>query len=204
MSGLFARGAAGVEDVADGVADDVEGEDGEENEEAGGEHEGAFDDVADVLGFFEHVAPAGVGGLDAEAEETQAGFGEDVAGDAEGNGDEDEAGELGEDVAGNDGEGAEANGLAGFDEFVFLDGENHAANDSGETSPTHEGENQGDHGKAGGAGESGGEDDGKADQEIEAGDGHHDFGKAHHDVIDPATEVARDAAIDHAEGEDDE
>src|SRR5215208_3600169 len=95
--------ALDVEGVAEAVAEEVGGEDGEADRGAGGEPEpGLGGEGGGVAGLVEDGPPAGGGLGDAESEERQTGFGEDGAGDAEGTGDGERADDVGGDVAVHD------------------------------------------------------------------------------------------------------
>ena len=74
MLEAFADAGAGVEVVAEAVADEIEGEDAESEGDGGEEHQvRGFEHVG--AGVVEHGSPGGSGGLDAEAEEAEGGFG---------------------------------------------------------------------------------------------------------------------------------
>lgn len=88
------------------------------------------DEDGGVVAGGEHVAPGGIGFLNAKADETEDGFGDDEAGDGEGGGNDDVGGGLRQDVAEDDVERSPAHGLRGLDEGSFFEGEDFASNDS--------------------------------------------------------------------------
>ena len=81
--------ALGVNGVAEAVAEEVEGEDGDEDGAAGGEEPWKIAEIFGVLGGVEHDAPTGVGFLDADVEKAEDDFAQDVIGNAERGGDDD-------------------------------------------------------------------------------------------------------------------
>src|SRR4026208_1555852 len=85
----FASGLeAGFREVAEGIVQEVDAEDGEEEGGAGEEGDpGGGDEEGLALG--EHAAPGDRGGRGAQAEEGEAGFGDHVAADADGGGHDD-------------------------------------------------------------------------------------------------------------------
>ena len=65
-----------IDGVAEAVADEIEGDDGEENENAGPEDPGMLIELDDVHGLVEHISPGGGGFHDAQAEDGKGGFAE--------------------------------------------------------------------------------------------------------------------------------
>src|SRR4029453_5593108 len=76
-----------VQRVAQTVAEQVEGQDGDEDRHAGPEHEVRQRVVPDRFG--QHAAPGGGGGTDTDAEERERGLEQDVRGDQQGRVDQD-------------------------------------------------------------------------------------------------------------------
>src|SRR4051794_5401354 len=90
-------GGARAKRVLEPVADQVEGEDGQEQRDAREGHvpPGGVEDVA---GVGDHLAPARVGRLDADPEERERGLVEDVLRDQDGSVDDDRGHEVGQDL----------------------------------------------------------------------------------------------------------
>jgi hypothetical protein len=93
-------------------------------------------------GVVEHGSPGGGGGLDAEAQEAEGGFGEDGCGHADGGLDEQGLEDVGEDVAEHEVEVGGAHGAGGLDVFALLDGEDLGADEAGVVDPAGEGERE--------------------------------------------------------------
>ena len=111
---------AGVEPVAPGVAEEIEGEDGEENGKSGkDDHVRGVEEVA--AGVVEHGAPAGKRSEDAETEKAEGGFGKDGSGHADGGLDENGLKNIGQEMAEEDARGGRPKGFCGQDEFEFFD-----------------------------------------------------------------------------------
>ncbi len=132
---------AGVEEVAEAVADEVEGEYAEGEGEGGEEHEvGGLEEVG--AGVVEHGTPGGGGGLDAEAEKAEGGFGKDGGSHADGGLDDEGLDNVGEDMAEHEVEVSGTEGAGGLDELALLDGEYLGADEAGVVDPTGEGEGE--------------------------------------------------------------
>ena len=113
-------GGSRVQVIAEGVADEVEGEDGEHDGECGeDDHVGRVEEVG--AGVVEHGAPAGGRGGDAEAEEAERGLCEDGSGHPYGGLHDERLQDVGQDVAREDAGVGGAESSGGFDEFAFAD-----------------------------------------------------------------------------------
>ena len=184
-----------VEGVADAVAEEHEGEDEEHDGQAGEEGEvGAVEEDVAVV-FFDHGAPGGHGGLDADAEEAEAGFEEDGAGEVGGGHDDDGAGDVGQYVAEDGAEGAEAEGAGGFDVFFFFDAEHLSAHHAGDVDPHGEAHGDEDLPEAFAEGE------GDGDDEEDGGDGPDDVDEPGDEVVDPSAVVGGEGAEGDADEE---
>ncbi len=184
-----------VEEVAQAVAEEVEGEDaaghgqGREKDEVG-----RFEEVG--AGGVEHGAPGGGGGLDAEAEEAEGGFGEDGGGHADGGLDENGLQGVGQDGAREQAEvrGAERTGY--LDEFSLADLRDLGADEAGVADPGRQGERE-DEVRHGGA-EKGDDGDGEQD----AGQGEKGIAEIDgENGVKPAAVKAGEGAEDQTQGE---
>lgn len=118
---LFTTHCSRVQVVAEGIADEVEGEDSQHDGEGGeDDHVGRVEEVG--AGVVEHGAPACGWSGDAEAEEAESGFSEDGSGHADGALHDQRLQDVGEDVAGEDAKVGCAEGSGGFDELALADG----------------------------------------------------------------------------------
>ena len=155
---------AGVEEVAEAVADEVEGEDAEGEGEGGEEHEvGGFEEVG--AGVVEHGSPGWGGGLDAESEEAEGGFGEDGCGHTDGCLDEKGLEDVGKDVAEHEVEVGCAEGAGGLDILALFDAEDLSSDEAGVVDPTGESEGEDE------VGERGAEEGDDGDGEKDSGEG---------------------------------
>ena len=149
-------------------------------------------------GVVEHGSPTGCGGGDAEAEEGQRGFSEDDAGHADGGLNHDGLDDVGEDVAEEDAEWACAQCSGGVDVFTVADGHDLGADEARIAGPSTDGEGEDE------VGEAWAEEGGEGDGEEDAGEGEEGVhGEGGEDGVDPAAEVACEAANGEAEGEGD-
>ena len=101
-------------------------------------------------------------------------------------------------MAPHDGHGTEAGGDGRFDELLVLQRQCLAAHDARHVHPGDQAdadEQQFDVATEG---------DQQQDQEEHIGNGHHDVDEAHHQVVQPATEVAGDGAVQRADDDGDE
>src|SRR5215203_1288974 len=91
---------AGVDDGLNGEGEEGEGQGGEDDQDAGGDHPPPVADVegAGLKAGLEELAPGGDAGI-AEAEEAEASFGQDGTGGGEDHLGDDKRRNLGEDVA---------------------------------------------------------------------------------------------------------
>ena len=173
-------------------------------------------DGVNCLGAIgEETSPAGLGGLDPEAEEAEETFVEDHGRDGEGEVDDDDSGEIGEEMTDENLGMALAERAGGDDELKIFQAEDLAANDSGHGEPFDEteGENENDNFRV--ADESGvtvgvqpvfeavieggsGEDD-----DNEPWDGVENFDEPHHQGIGGATDVTGNEAVGGADDEAD-
>ena len=127
----------GIESVAEAVAEEVKGEQGERHKE-GGENEEppvGFHRVDRLRTFGEEGAPTGLGCLDAEAKEGEKRFVENDGRDGKGDVNQDHTEEIRQDVAGGDAEWGLAESPGGEDEGLGLDREHLAPNDAGHGEP---------------------------------------------------------------------
>ena len=172
-----------VEGVADAVAKEHECKDQEHDGCTGQEGKvGAVEqDIAVVL--FDHGTPRGHGGLHTDAKEAEAGLEEDGAGEVGGGYDNDGTRYVGQDVAEDGAEGADAEGACGFDVFFLLDAVDLSAHHAGDVDP---------HGEADGdehLPESLAQSKGDGDDQQHGGDGPHDIDEPGDEVVDPSAIV---------------
>ena len=162
------RSCFDVEGVADAVAKEHECQYEEHDDRAGQEGKvGTVEqDVAVVL--FDHGAPRGQGGLHTDAEEAEAGLEEDGAGEVGGGYDDDGTRYVGQYVAEDGAEGADAEGAGGLDVFFLLDAVDLSAHYTGDVDP--HGETDGDEHLP----ESFAQRKGDGDDQQHRGDGPHD------------------------------
>ena len=192
-TGFDAR--AGVEVVAEGVADEVEtqycqhdGERGKQYKVRGVEQVGAA--------VVEHGSPTGGGGRDAESEKTHGGLGEDGSGHADRGLNDDRLNDVGKNVADDDAQIAGAEGAGGFDEFAFAGGEDLSADEAGIAHPTAERKREHEIKDSGAA---------EGDERNRQQDSRERKKRVHQDNIDEAVDgssvVSSDGADDESEGE---
>jgi hypothetical protein len=132
---------AGVEEVAEAVAYEVEGEDAEGKSGGGEEDEvGGFEEVG--AGVVEHGSPGRGGGLDAEAEEAQGGFGKHGGGHSYGGLYDERLHDVGQDVVQHEAEVVSAERTGGLDELALLHGDDLRADEAGVVDPTGERERE--------------------------------------------------------------
>src|SRR5436190_22445696 len=74
---------AGIDGVAEAVADEIEGNHRQENEHAGPEDPGMLIELDDVHGLVEHVSPGWGGVHDSQTENGKGRLAQDVAGNAQ-------------------------------------------------------------------------------------------------------------------------
>src|SRR6266581_5636297 len=111
-----------VERVAYPLAEKIVGEHGDQDGQAGIERQPPR--IRDeVLAVVQDIAPGRVGWLDTQAQEGQAGLGEDGGGNAERHGHEHRGQRIGQDVLEDDPESARPDGLRPDDEFALAKGE---------------------------------------------------------------------------------
>src|SRR6266850_5776867 len=109
-----------IERVAQPVADEVDRDHREEDEEPGEERDPRR--LVHVGGrVVQHVAPRRRGWLDAQAEERERALGDDRATDTERTGDDDRRERVGEDVPEDDPAVARADAARGLDELALLE-----------------------------------------------------------------------------------
>lgn len=187
----------GVEQVSQAVAEEIEGED------TGGDGEGREEDEVGRLekmgaGGVEHGAPGGGGGLDAEAEEAEGGFGEDGGGHTDGGLDEDGLQGVGQDGAGEQAEVRGAEGAGCLDEFAFADCGDLRPDEAGVADPGRQGERK-DEVRHGGTEEG---DDGDGEQDARQGE--KSIAEINgEDGIEPAAVEAGERAEDQTQAEGD-
>jgi len=187
----------GVEAVAEGVAEEVKGEDAEHDGDSGEErHVGGVEEVGACV--VEHGSPTGGGGRDAEAEEAEGGFCEDGAGHADGGLNDDGLQDVGEDVADEDAEGAGSECAGGLDVLAVSGAHDLGADKAGVADPTADGEGEDEVAETGA--EEGDEGDGEEDS-GEGEEGVHEVGGE--EGVHEATAVSGDGADHQADGEGD-
>src|SRR5208282_5327721 len=182
-----------VEEVAQGVADEVDGEDGEHHGQGREEHE--MRRIEKVrAGVVEHGSPAGGWRGDAEAEEAHGGFGENGSGHADSRLHDDGLNDVGQDVARNNVEIASAESASGFDKFALADREHLRTDQAGVADPASERQSEHQIEDAGTA--EGDEGDGDENAgEGKKGIHQHDIGEA----VDGAAVITGKTADDEAE-----
>src|SRR5204863_6624675 len=74
---------AGIDGVAEAVADEIEGNHRQKNEDAGPEDPGMLIELDDVHGLVEHVSPGGGGLHDSQTENGKGRLAQDVSGNAQ-------------------------------------------------------------------------------------------------------------------------
>ena len=181
---------AGVEEVAHGVAYEVEGEHGEHDGEGGKKDDvGRIEEVRAAI--VEHGSPTWHGGRDAEPEEAHGAFGENGSGHANGGLHNDWLHDVGQDVAGKDAKVAGSESARSFDIFTLAGGEDLGADESGVADPASNDEGEDEIPEAGA-------------EECDKGDGQQDSGKrkkrVHHDDVD---EAVNESAVVSGERADD-
>ena len=211
----FLWGRTGVEGVAEGIAEEIEGEecDGHDGGRKEEEPPVTADGVNCLGAIGEETSPAGLGGLDPEAEEAEETFVEDYRGDGEGEVDDDDSREIGEEMSEEDAGMALSERASGDDELEIFQAKHLAANDSGHGEPFDETESEDEDDDFGVADEEGMavgvepifeamiEGGGGEDDDDEAGDGVENFDEPHHQGIGGASDVTGDEAVG---GTDDE
>ena len=147
-------------------------------------------------GVVEHSAPGGGGGLDAEAEEAEGGFGEDGGGHADGGLDEKGLEDVGQDVAAHEVEVGGTEGAGGLDVFALFDGEDLGADEAGVVDPAGEGKGEDE------IEEAGPEEGDQGDGEQDSGEGEEGVGEVEiDDGVGEAAVEACEHAESYAEGE---
>ncbi len=188
---------AGIEEVSEAVANEVEGEDAE-GEGGGGEEDevGGVEEVG--ASVVEHGSPCGGGRLDAEAEEAEGGFGEYGACHADGGLHEQGLNDVGKNVAEHEVEVGGSEGAGGLNVFTLFDCHDLSSNEAGVVDPTGEGESEDE------IDEAGAEEGDEGDGEKYSGEGEEGVGEIDvDDGVGEATVEARDHAEDCAEDERD-
>src|SRR5437588_6083285 len=123
-----------IEGVADPLPEQVVGEHGDEDGEAGIDRQPPRE-LDDFLALVEDVAPRRVRRAHTEAEERQARFGENGRRDAERHGHEHRPHRVRQDVAPDDPEGAGADGLRPDHELTLLERQEFRAHETGHAHP---------------------------------------------------------------------
>src|SRR5215216_5743152 len=126
--------APGVERVLQPVADEVEGEHGEEQREAGEEHEppGVGEQLA---GLGDHRAPRRRAAGDADAEERERRLEQDVGRDQQRRVDDQRREEVGENLPRDDPRVRRAQRACGLDELLLTQGQDLTAHDARDVRP---------------------------------------------------------------------
>ena len=199
------KSCARVEAVAEGVADEVEGEDRKHDGECGeDDHVGGVKEVG--AGFVEHGAPACGRRGDSEAKEAEGGFGEDGSGEADGGLHDDGLNDVGQDVDAEKAEIGCAESAGGLDELLLLDGEDLGADQAGVADPSGEGKSEDEVGKS--RAEEGDEGDGdenawESEERVGDVDVEDDVGEAAVEAGDGSGEDAKKKRESHhGEGDD--
>ncbi len=149
--------------------------------------------------------------MDAEAKEREKGFKEHHLRDGEREVDDDDAEDVGNEMAEDDAPAAGADGAGGFNKLFVLQRDNLAADDAGHGEPVNCADDKEENGDAidadgfepgfhGFFAENGDEKNYDEDKR----DGIEDIDEAHHDVVDVAAEIAGDGAVGDADDERDE
>ncbi len=147
-------------------------------------------------GVVEHGAPGGGGGLHAEAEEAERGFGEDGAGHADGGLHEHGLDDVGQDVVEHQAEIACAERARGLHEFALLHGHDLAADEARVVDPAGERERDDE------VDEAGAEEGDDRDREQDSGQSEEGVGEVEVDErVGPALVKAGEAAEDAADDE---
>src|SRR5919108_3347099 len=152
VSPFVERGAwlfsAGVERVADAVSEEVEGEHGED-ERRPREGEVPPGGVEDRGGLGDHLAPARLGRVDADAEVGEGRLQQDVLRDDERRVDDDRRDEVGEDLAEEDRPVAGAARARRLQELLLAQREHLAADDAADVRPVDDDDRHDHRGEAG-------------------------------------------------------
>src|SRR5437867_13257486 len=115
---------AGIEGVAQAVADEIDREHRQEDEHTGhDDHAARAVDVQEALRVGEHVAPGCGGRLHAETEVGERGLDKDDVANLQGGGDDQGRGGIGQDVAQNDAPVAGADHAGGLDVVAHPNGQ---------------------------------------------------------------------------------
>ena len=190
-------GGPGVEGVAETVAHEIEGQQGErEDHRRGDQQPGAL--LHDVGAVLDHEAPGGHRGLDAEAEEADERLEHHDAGHGQGGVDRDDPGEVGEVMVGEDADLGLAERDRHLDELAVLERDRLGADDARHRQPGHAADGQEDHPDVLA------EDHHAEDHDERERQRAQDVDRAHHGALDQAARLAGDDAVEHAEDEGDD
>ena len=201
-----------VEGVAQAVAQQVQAQ----HDQA--DHEGREDELVGIAlqtlaRGVGQGAEGGHGRLDADADEAQKALGKDGRGDLQGGGDNDDGKAVGDDVLADDAPRSCADAARGEDVFILLDGEDLAADEARHAHPVEKAEHDEEthhagaelvQKAAGGKAQTLVQHDLQEDDDQHVGQGVDDIHNAHHNEIDLAAEIARDAAVEKADDEHDD
>src|SRR5262249_54871179 len=149
-----------------------------------------------------HLAPGGERVVDAEAQEAEAGLGEDGGGDAEGHRDDERRQGVGEQVADGDLQAGGAQRVGGQDEVALAQRQELGGGEGTDVDPTDQADRQ-DHVQdpPAGHGVVGAPDGDQEQGEEPDGDGGEDLDPAHDDVVDPAAAGAGQGAERQPDGQ---
>ena len=192
----------GVKGVAQTVTHKVEAQNGEQQADTGRDpDEQVVRHDVGVVDIVDDVAPGGKRVLDAQTQEGQRGFGQDGGAEAHRAGDDQLRDDVGDQMAEDAVPDLDAAGLGGQHELLLAQREDLAADQTGNARPAEEAQDQHQvhhalpgidahrvHGRT---------DD---DDDGHRGDAVENIDDTHNNVVDPAAEVAGDAAHQDAEG----
>ncbi|MPL90514.1 hypothetical protein SDC9_36566 [bioreactor metagenome] len=186
-----------VERVAQPVADEEEAEEGgdEEEKREGELPQRAIGDGARALG--DQRAKRGHRFLHAQAEEGDEAFGQDHVRHQKRGEDGDDADQVRQDVAADDGARRHADGARRLDIVAVLQRQGLAAHDPAHLEPGDQPDTGEEHGDRAAIHHQ------QQDQHEHVGDGQQDIDGAHHDVVDAAAEIARGRAPERADDDRD-
>lgn len=194
----------GVVEVPQHVADKVEGQGHNQQHQHGIQEPGEPHQVGqggDVP--VDEGAPAHRRVVDAQPQVGEGGLAHDEARHAEGNADNQQAGDLGDDLAENHHKGGDSLQSSVHYKFLPLDGVDHAPDGAGGARPSHQSQNHRNQHVGGAAVHLSVQQGAEEEDEVEAGNQHEEFGEPHDGPVGGPAKVARQAPQQHRQEEGD-
>ncbi len=182
-----------AERVAETVAERVEREHGDRDGDARDQQLPRVCEQGLVIRAAEHVPPAGIRELHAEAQEAQAGFGDERAAEAQRGGDEEWRADIGQDARPQHPGNARADRTRRLDEGLLGHGEGGPAGQTHEARHEHDGDGEGR------VAEPGAEHAGNGDRQHEGREAQARVDEPHDDVVEPTSDVARQEPDRHGD-----